>query len=146
MRDVEKIPSVCFFPSQLSHHLAARASRPAEDLERLTGEITGHSCQPWQTGTRLAPNVQYETQITNEEWEEEARVMCTPRHAFMLRMWLIEEIRGLGKDEGGKCSERQGTDGRGWISSGVYGVRVRQGLVLGVHLLCYLRTCDSQEF
>lgn len=57
-----------FLPSfQPPHHLPAGASRPAENLERLTGEITGHGCQPWQTGTRLAPIVQYEVQITTEE-------------------------------------------------------------------------------
>lgn len=42
------------------HRLPASASRPAESLERLTGEITGQGCQLWQTDTRVSPNVPYE--------------------------------------------------------------------------------------
>lgn len=62
-----------------SHHLPVGACRPAENLERPSGEITGHGRLPRQTGTRIAPNVQYEAQITTEGKEKEGvGVLCMP--------------------------------------------------------------------
>lgn len=75
----------------------------------MTGEITGQGCQPWQTGAKLPPNVQYETQITTEECEQEE--LCARQDAFMLRMWLFKE---LGKDEREVCVRRDKV-GMGWV-------------------------------
>ena len=74
-----------FSSSQLPTITAASASPPAEDPETLTGGITGHDCQSWQTGNRLPPNVHHETQITTEEWqkEEEEEELCGRQDALL---------------------------------------------------------------
>ena len=82
-----------------AYYLPASVSRLAEDLERLTGEITGHCCQPQQISTMFSPNIQYATQIITEEWEEEGEEeeLCACQNPFMLREWLIKEIKVLWK-------------------------------------------------
>lgn len=76
---------------------------------------------------KLPPNVQYETQITTEEWEEEEgeEELCARQDVFMLG---IEEIRGSGKDDRGKCLEEHGRVEKSWVSlgaMGIEGVRLR---------------------